>query len=372
MVGRAAPNDRLLLYRTVVAGEQGYRQGMLIAWPALGDWLDSQVIAPSGLGRAKVRPSFFPADALADETGSARGNSTYLYRHQFAEPFDAFAVELGLPELPGGRGTGTIHALAALLAAVTTIGLFAVYRMVAVVVQFAERRNRFVAAVSHELKTPLTSIRMYGEMLRDGLVADESKRDEYYRTITDESERLSRLIDNVLDFSRLEKGEYEVTPSSGNVAAIVEEVTAKLRPHAAREGFTIRVETETDRPLSEAVFDRDALTQVIFNLVDNALKYARGATRKEVIISSTTDSEGGGVRVSVRDFGPGIPAGDLARVFDAFYRAEDELTRTTKGTGIGLALVKELMESIGGSVCAENAEGGGLRVSLRLPRAASS
>ncbi len=358
MVGRAVGPDRLLLYRTVVVGQQGYRQGMLIDWLRLGEWLDAQVIAPSGLGRA-ARVAFF-----GREPDAADPDEMHVYRHRFAEPFDAFGLELALPTLPGGRGSDTIYALAALLAVVAAGGLFAVYRMVAVVVHFAERRNRFVAAVSHELKTPLTSIRMYAEMLRDGLVSSERKRDEYYHTITDESERLSRLIDNVLDFSRLEKGEYEVDVRQGRVLPVVEEAVRKLSPHAQRQGFTLALRADADLP--DVSFDPDALTQVIFNLVDNALKYARSASRKEILISCCATDGTPGVALTVRDFGPGVPASDLDRVFEPFYRREDELTRTTKGTGIGLALVRELVGSMGGSTAATNAPEGGLEVQIRL------
>lgn len=362
MVGRETGDGHLLLYRTVLVGQQGYRQGLLIDWRRLGAWLEAQVIAPSALRDARV--SFRGADPAAPPPSQTGG---YAFAHRFAEPFDAFGVELGLPPLPGGRGSGTIHALAVLLAVVTAGGLFAVYRMAAVVVRFADRRSRFVAAVSHELKTPLTAIRMYGEMLRDGLVANETKRDEYYRTITDESERLSRLIDNVLDYSRLEKGEYEAVPRPVEPVPVVRAAVEKLRPHALQAGFSL--ELDADGPLPRVAFDRDVLTQVVFNLVDNATKYARDADVRRIVVACRDVDDARHVEVSVRDHGPGVPARDLGRIFEAFYRRGDELTRTTKGTGIGLALVKDLVESLGGTVSATNAPGGGLRVAVRLPLA---
>lgn len=358
MMGRRADDDSLLLYRTVVAGKQGYRQGLLVNWRALGAWLDEEVIARSPLAGASTVAFFGEA-----KTRSAPLDGTYGYRHRFAEPFDAFGVELQLEPLPGGGGTDTIHALAILLAVVGAGGLFAVYRMVSVVVEFAERRSRFVAAVSHELKTPLTSIRMYGEMLRDGIVSGEEKRDEYYRTITDESERLSRLIDNVLDFSRLEKGERVIQPHAGPLQPVVLEAVEKLRPHAENQGFALVPRCDPDLP--EVRFDRDVVTQVIFNLVDNALKYAQAAERREIEISCHA-APGEGVTLSVCDHGPGVPKEELARLFEPFYRREDELTRTTKGTGIGLALVKELAEAMGGRIEASLVEGGGLRVTIEL------
>jgi hypothetical protein len=192
----------------------------------------------------------------------------------------------------------------ALLVAFGAAGLFAVHRMVSVAVGFAERRSNFVAAVTHELKTPLTAIRMYAEMLRDGLVPSDDKRGEYYRTITDESERLSRLIDNVLEFARLERGSRELQLRAGDIVPVLEEALAKLRSHASRQGFELVL--AADPSLPPVLFDRDALLQVLFNLVDNAMKYARGAGDRSVRIEARRAGEG--VEVAVRDFGPGVGA----------------------------------------------------------------
>jgi signal transduction histidine kinase len=236
--------------------------------------------------------------------------------------------------------------------------------MVSVAVLFAERRSNFAAAVSHELKTPLTAIRMYAEMLRDGMVP-ERKRRQYYGTITAESERLSRLINNVLEFSRLEKGVREMHLRMEPIEPCVREAVETLRPHAERQGFRIELELEDDLP--PARFDRDALLQVLFNLLDNALKYAGSA--RERVITVACRREGERVALRVRDRGPGIPARHLSRVFDAFYRAENELTRTSKGTGLGLALVQGLVGRMGGVIASRNAEGGGFEVTVALSAA---
>jgi signal transduction histidine kinase len=196
-------------------------------------------------------------------------------------------------------------------------------------------------------------------------VTNDTKRDEYYRTITDESERLSRLIDNVLDYSRLEKGEYEAVPCPVEPVPVVRAAVEKLRPHALQAGFTL--ELDADRRTPRVAFDRDVLTQVVFNLVDNAIKYARDAALRTIVVACRALDDTRHVEVSVRDHGPGVPARDLGRIFEPFYRRGDELTRTTKGTGIGLALVKDLVESLGGTVSAADAPGGGLRVAVRLP-----
>jgi signal transduction histidine kinase len=227
-------------------------------------------------------------------------------------------------------------------------------------VGFAERRNNFVAAVSHELKTPLTAIRMYAEMLRDGIVPSEPKRQEYYGTITSESERLSRLINNVLEFSRLEKGTRQMNLVAGSLGPVVEEMADLLRPHAEREGFTLQVESDPDLP--PVRYDRDALLQVLFNLVDNAIKYARDAPER--LITLECRRRDGGVAVLVRDRGPGVAPRHLTRLFEPFFRGETELTRRTKGTGIGLALVKGLVERMDAGISGRNAEGGGFEVSI--------
>jgi signal transduction histidine kinase len=355
MVGLAVSDDHLLLYRTALVAELGYRQGVVIDRRELIAWLERRVLRR--LGRfAELR--FDVPDGAIGWAPSGR----MVFGHRFGEPFDMLYAQLALAPLatPGGSSAFPIYALAGLLALVAAGGLFAVDRMVKVVVSFAERRNRFVASVSHELKTPLTAIRMYAEMLRDGLVADESKREEYYETITDESERLSRLIDNVLAFSKLERGQREIELAVGPVPEVLEEAADKLRPHAERQGFALRVAAEPGLP--PVRFDRDALLQVLFNLVDNAMKYARPASPAEVVLEAR--AEGERVLVGVRDFGPGVDRKDLTRIFEPFYRVEAELTRSAKGTGIGLALVKELGQAMGAAVSGANADGGGFRVML--------
>jgi signal transduction histidine kinase len=356
MVGRAAGPDHLLLYRTVVVGQQGYRQGLVLDREKLGAWLDREVIASSGLDRV-ASAAFYATGALSPAVLRA---SEYAFDHRFAEPFDAVTARLQLAALPGVGSPGAIYGLVALLVITGAAGLLAIYRMVAVAVDFAARRSNFVAAVTHELKTPLTAIRMYGEMLRDGLVEGEGKRAEYYDTITDESERLSRLIDNVLEFSRLERGNREMNWTVGPVGPVLEEAAEKLRAHARREGFAIDVEIEAGLPAIR--FDRDALLQVLFNLLDNAMKYARDASEYSVVLEA--QRRGAGVLILVRDFGPGVSASHLSRIFEPFYRGENERTRTAKGTGIGLALVRELCERMGAAVSVANVEGGGFCVRL--------
>ncbi len=355
MVGVAA-GDALVVYRTVIVDQRGYRQGLVLDRAALGAWLEDRVIRSSGLTRVAQLAFGGSPDAPAPD-------GRYVFAHRFAEPFDDLHATLALAALPGRESPGALYALAGVLLALGAAGLYAVHRTAAVVMHYAERRSNFAAAVTHELKTPLTAIRMYAEMLRDGLVASEAKRQEYYATITGESERLSRLVDNVLEFSKLEGGRRDLAIAVGMVGPVLTDAAEKLAPHAAREGFSLAVRVEDDLPAVR--FDRDALLQVLFNLVDNAMKYAKGSDRRTVELEARRDGEA--VTVAVRDFGPGVARGQLERVFEPFYRVESELTRTTKGTGIGLALVKELAERMGAAVSGANADGGGFRVRLAFP-----
>ena len=356
MVGQLATANHLVLYRTVSIGDQAYVQGLMLDVAALVRWAGGRVLSDGDLAsRARI--------ALA---GDAAEPGPGTYRYPLAEPFAKIVTEVTLDPLPEKLGPVNLYSLSLLLAFASTFGLFALYRMVAVVVAYAERRNNFVSAVTHELKTPLTAIRMYGEMLRDGVVPEESKRQQYYEIMTAETERLTRLIQNVLELSQLEQQRRPMKIVAGEVVPVVEEVLDVLRPHAEGQGFTFLLRTEEDLPLVR--YDRDALVQVLFNVVDNALKYSRKAARKEIVLSCRR--QGDGVVLAVSDRGPGVARQHLKKIFEPFYRAEDELTRTAKGTGIGLALVRGLVERMGGTVAGRNSQAGGFEIEVLLPAAA--
>jgi two-component system phosphate regulon sensor histidine kinase PhoR len=208
--------------------------------------------------------------------------------------------------------------------------------------RLAALKSEFVANVSHELKTPLASIRMFGEMLLTGRVASEAKRTEYLQIIVRESERLTNLLDTVLDFAKVEKGKAAYTFADGDVSEAVARAVELLEHRAERQG----VQFATDLQVSPAVFDARAVELAVINLVDNALKYAKGT--KEIRISVI--GEGAKVVVRVEDEGPGIPAKEQSRIFDRFVRGRDATDAHVRGSGIGLALVKHIAESHGGTV----------------------
>ena len=368
MVGRLATDSHLVLYRTVTIREEMYRQGLILDVPSLVGWASERVLADGELAApVRVTPagvvSTPPLTSAVTRVASDRWPAGYSYRHTFAEPFAVVSANVFLEQLPEVREPFNLTNLSLLLAFAATFGLFALYRMVAVVVTYAERRNNFVSAVTHELKTPLTAIRMYGEMLRDDMVPEESKRRRYYETITAETERLTRLVQNVLELSQLEQKKRPMKMEVGDVVPVVREAINLIGPYAEKAGFTLRLEAGEDLP--PVRFDRDALKQVLFNLVDNALKYSRHAADKEIALSCLA----GGDRVVVKvvDRGPGVPRRHLKKIFQPFYRAENELTRRSKGTGLGLALVRGLVEQMGGSVAGANGEAGGFEVAVALP-----
>jgi len=212
-------------------------------------------------------------------------------------------------------------------------------------VRLARQKDDFISAVSHELRTPLTSIRMYAEMLEKGWIRSEEKQGRYYGSIRQESERLSRLIDNVLDFSRIQRGRKQYRFALGDINATVSQVVEMMRPYAAQHGFALQTDLAAPAPVT---FDRDAVMQIVVNLVDNAVKFARSAQDKTIIVR--TRVEQGYILIDVEDHGPGVPYSERKKIFDQFYRIEPESTRQTTGTGLGLALVKRLTEAHQGFV----------------------
>jgi signal transduction histidine kinase len=355
VVGRVIDGDYFALYRTVWSGEQAYRQGLIFRLQALATFFLQTLLSSEEFAQAKL--------IIEPITQSSDLEAPYVFRHRFAEPFGDLHATLALPELPTESDAGAVWALALVVILASTVGLFALYRAAAVVVRFAQRRSDFVSAVTHELKTPLTVIRMNAEMLQENMVSGEEKRHEYYGNIARESDRLGRLINNVLELSKIERGDQTVNLVKGSIIPVLNEVVDTLRPHARERGFDLKLSCPETLP--GVFFDRDALAQVVFNLVDNALKYAKAADNKTVTL--TCEAQQRGVTLRIRDYGPGVSAQHLKHVFKPFYRGTDELTRTSKGTGIGLALVSGLVERMQGTVRGLNASDGGFEVQVSLP-----
>jgi signal transduction histidine kinase len=240
-------------------------------------------------------------------------------------------------------------------------GLLLVYANVRRELQLSRLKSDFVANVSHELKTPLALIRLFAETLELGRVKDEAKAQQYYRVINKESQRLSQLINNVLDFSRIEAGrrQYRFAPTS--VARVVSDVVDAHRFQIEQHGFVLELDMAEELP--ELPLDKEALGQALSNLVNNAIKYSREEKRIRIAVRVEADR----LLLSVADRGIGIAKSEQGKIFDQFYRAEDSLVHDTKGSGLGLALVRHIMEAHGGSVEVDSSPGKGSTFTLALP-----
>jgi signal transduction histidine kinase len=225
----------------------------------------------------------------------------------------------------------------------------------------AQQKTSFVSNVSHELKTPLTSIRMFAELLQEDRIKDPAKKGHYLKVIVAESQRLTRLVNNVLDFSRLEQGrkQYQLKELelSGYLRYIVE--TQRLRVQEA--GMVL------DNKIPEAEYtvhtDEDAIEQVLLNLLDNAIKYA--AEGKELTVDLVAQDDH--VKVSVMDRGPGVPAKHRTRIFEKFHRVDSSLTSRHPGSGLGLSIARTIMRDLNGDLLYEPRDGGGSCFSVLIP-----
>lgn len=225
-------------------------------------------------------------------------------------------------------------------------------------------KSDFVANVSHELKTPLASIRMFGELLLLERVKSDEKRKQYLQIIVGESERLTALIENVLDFAKVERGKTQYDFVEGDVAEPIHRAIETQRLRAEREKVTLEIDVPENLP--SARIDARAFELAIMNLIDNALKYASEGGKIQVTVGLT----GRHISVRVADFGPGIPKDEQSRIFERFYRGASAGSTRARGSGIGLALVRHIVESHGGRarvVSPTQAGGGGTTFIVELP-----
>ena len=280
----------------------------------------------------------------------------------FPAPFGFLSATLEASAVPPSPARGPLNAALVVLGLVLLTGLAAIYKSTRTVVDMSERRAQFVSSVTHELKTPLTNIRMYIEMLEQGIAATPEREQDYLRILGSESARLARLINNVLELAKLEKKQRHFQLQEGNLEDVFSEVGAVMAPKVSQEGFQLDLQTPR---VPRFAYDREVLIQMLINLIENSLKFGKKARQRRITVKAAAD--GAWVCISVSDTGPGIPRHALKKVFDDFYRVDNDLTRATGGTGIGLALVKKFMSALGGRVSAANNEGPGCTLTLCLP-----
>jgi two-component system phosphate regulon sensor histidine kinase PhoR len=227
--------------------------------------------------------------------------------------------------------------------------------------QLVQLKEDFIANVSHELKTPLSLIRMFSEILVSGRVKDDSTRSEYFGIIHNESDRMSRLINNLLDFASLERGVRRKNFQATNLALLVKRELETYRYQIEKEGFTLVTELPESAP--ETLADPTALSLALYNLLDNSLKYS--GERKEIQVRVAQSN--GFIDLAVSDRGLGIPQSEHAQIFEKFYRGSSSAVQKTRGNGIGLAITKQIAEMHGGEVRVDSEPGRGSTFTLRIP-----
>ncbi|MEM0965468.1 MAG: HAMP domain-containing sensor histidine kinase [Verrucomicrobiota bacterium] len=225
----------------------------------------------------------------------------------------------------------------------------------------AQRKTTFVANVSHELKTPLTGIRMFAEMLSEEKVEDPAKKARYLERISSETQRLSRLVNNVLDFSRLDRNDRKFRVEPTNLETAITEIVESHRSRLLQEGLKVELSFEDRIPKVNA--DGDALEQVLVNLLDNAAKYAASGEKVRIEVRQVRDR----VQLEVVDFGPGIPSKEKARVFNAFHRVDDRLTAEQSGCGLGLSIAARLARGMSAQLELMENQPSGCRFRLSFP-----
>jgi signal transduction histidine kinase len=245
-------------------------------------------------------------------------------------------------------------------------GLVLTKHIVSKEVGLARLKSDFVSNVSHELRTPLALIRLYAETLELGRITTQEKKEQYYCIIRKESERLTALINNILDFSRIEAGRKEYEFRNTDIAELVRNTLESYRYQIEQQGFAF--EESIDSNLPAVPVDREAIARALVNLVNNALKYSS----EHKFLGVKLYKESGLVKLEVADHGIGISRRDQAKIFEKFYRAGDPLVHDTKGSGLGLSLVRHITEAHGGEISVESTPGKGSRFILSLPLTASA
>jgi signal transduction histidine kinase len=351
-------------------------QLFLLGWCTDDDFRTVRGVEMETMALLSHLPALFEATQARGCAYAVADGATELVG--FGPRADGEPVEVSLaPALPhwtlrmwrgrdSAAGAGGFVALGALMLAVLMASVFGGG---ALLMRDARRQRRdalqktsFVSNVSHELKTPLTSIRMYAELLQEKRVDDPARAEKFLGIIVSESKRLSRLVSNVLDFSRLEQGRKRYSPERIRLDAAVRDVVESMKEALAAYGLEVMCAAEASG--IEAVVDRDALSQVLVNLLDNAGKYAASGGAAEVRVLRGAE---GAAEIRVFDRGPGIAPEKAKRIFDKFYRADDATTSSAGGCGLGLGLARLLMRGQGGDVRWEPREGGGSCFVVTLP-----
>lgn len=318
----------------------------------------------------------FPADSLRAEpeqpfaTSAAWNGGKPEVSFNLDEPFRGLALGIKFQgttaQAIGQKWVWQSFLILGVLSVLMIGGLVLTYRSVNKQVALARLKSDFVSNVSHELRTPLALIRLYAETLELGRITTQEKKNEYYSIIRKESERLSALINNILDFSRIEAGGKEYDFRETDIAELVRNTLDSYRYQIEQQGFAL--EEQIDPSIPAVKVDREAIARALVNLVNNALKYSDS----EKFLGVRLYRDQAVLKLEVSDRGIGIERHEQARIFDKFYRTCDPLVHNTKGSGLGLSLVRHITQAHGGDVEVESIPGRGSKFTVWLPLANQS
>jgi signal transduction histidine kinase len=356
-------NTHIIFYRNVKRGTEIFVQGFIVE---LRTYLTNLIT-----NEIKFYPQeqnltieFVSRDKLLYSYGERNNSSTMLLTSPLPSPLAGITMNVYVTPKQSAPGSGILLFLGITMLVVLGGGLICIYKLTQSQLALASKRQDFVSAVSHELKTPLTAIRMYAELLQNSWVANEEKRQKYYNQIASETERLTRLIQNVLNLSKLDGNRWNVQLRRDRPKGVLDDFVATYSKNVEKQGFELTVSSDTDVKDITLMMDRDAIMQILMNLVDNSLKFSKNADYKMINIElRLKDTD---LYLAVRDYGPGIPQAEMTKVFQEFYRVENEMTRQTSGTGIGLSMVKKLCTLTNMKIELENANPG-LRTKIHFP-----
>jgi signal transduction histidine kinase len=295
-------------------------------------------------------------------TSTAENSLSLSYRH-FPLPWKVQVIQPKLDELERSaqRENYLYGALLAFITVLMFFGAILLGRDISRESETSRLKMEFVHNISHELKTPLTLIRLYAETLQRKKNLREEDRSESYEIITKESERLSHLINNVLDFSRIDMGRKEFKFRKDSLSNVVRETLDSYRYHLEKKGFSVN--GQIDRNLPEIIFDAEAIASILVNLLSNAMKFSPDV--KEVTVRLFMRDRW--AVLQIEDKGIGIARQEQAKIFKRFYRVKQNADTQTQGSGLGLTLVKHITEAHGGMVEVESEPGKGSVFSILLP-----
>ena len=252
-------------------------------------------------------------------------------------------------------------ALIVVLIVVLLFGVFIVFRNVRKEIEISQMKSDFVSNVSHELRTPLSMIRMFAETLEMGRARTEEKKQEYYSIITQETSRLSRIVNSILNFSKIEAGKRNYNFVDTFLNDIVETVFTSYKTHLEQNGFEAIIKKDETIPVQR--LDEEAVSEAVMNLLDNAVKYSKD--KKVILVRTGFDKDSS--FVEVQDYGIGIPKEDQKKIYEKFFRVSSGLVHNVKGTGLGLSIVKHVIEAHKGKIELESEPGKGSTFRLKFP-----